>query len=76
MAKGLLTEAEVARALECSVELLRHWRREGRGPRSIRVWDGTGYPVDELLDFMESQDVVPIFPRPRAVSFQKVSALP
>ena len=32
-----LTEAEVAEMLRCTKAALRKWRREGRGPRFIRV---------------------------------------
>jgi len=48
-----LTESEVAHALKCTKAALRRWRREGRGPRFIRIGRLVRYRVLDVENFLE-----------------------
>ena len=49
-----LTEIEVAQILKCTTAALRRWRREGRGPRFIRVGRLIRYRLADVEEFLES----------------------
>ena len=49
-----LTETEVAEMLRCTKAALRKWRREGRGPRFIRVGRLIRYRLADVEEFLES----------------------
>ncbi len=49
-----LTETEVAEMLRCTKAALRKWRREGRGPRFIRVGRLVRYRLADVEEFLES----------------------
>ena len=49
-----LTETEVAEMLRCTKAALRKWRREGRGPRFIRVGRLIRYRLADVDQFLES----------------------
>ena len=48
----LLTESETARRLGISVSGLRKWRREGQGPRFIRLGRLIRYSVPDLEEWL------------------------
>ncbi len=49
----ILTETEVAEILRCTKAALRRWRREGRGPRFIRVGRLIRYRLSDVEEFLE-----------------------
>ena len=53
----LLTEGEVAAVLQCTKSALRRWRREGRGPRYVRVGRLIRYRQPDLELFIEENAV-------------------
>ena len=53
----LLKEGEAAQILTCQPSALRRWRREGRGPRFIRVERLIRYRQSDLEDFIEQNSV-------------------
>jgi len=53
----LLTEGEVATVLQCTKSALRRWRREGRGPRYVRVGRLIRYRQPDLELFIEKNAV-------------------
>ncbi len=53
----LLTEGEVAEVLKCTKSALRRWRREGRGPRYVRVGRLIRYRQPDLELFIEKNAV-------------------
>lgn len=48
----LITEEEAARRLCCTVAALRRWRREGRGPRFVRLGRLIRYSDEDLCKFV------------------------
>jgi predicted DNA-binding transcriptional regulator AlpA len=48
----LLTETEVSRILKCTKAALRRWRREGRGPRFIKLGRMVRYSESDVLGFL------------------------
>ncbi len=50
----ILNETEVAEMLRCTKAALRRWRREGRGPRFIRVGRLIRYRLADVEEFLES----------------------
>ena len=50
----ILNETEVAEMLRCTKAALRRWRREGRGPRFIRVGRLIRYRMPDVEEFLES----------------------
>ncbi len=53
----LFVEGEVAQVLKCTTSALRRWRREGRGPRFVRVGRLIRYSKSDLEDFIEENSV-------------------
>ncbi len=49
----LLTEKDVAEALQCTVSALRLWRHEGTGPRFIRVGRFVRYREEDVALYLE-----------------------
>ena len=49
---NLLTEQKVAERLNCTASALRRWRREGRGPRFIKVERLVRYRQEEVENFL------------------------
>ena len=50
----ILNETEVSEMLRCTKAALRRWRREGRGPRFIRVGRLIRYRLADVEEFLES----------------------
>jgi hypothetical protein len=55
----LLTESEVADSLGKSIITLGRWRREGYGPKAIRVGRSPRYTRQSLASFMEANSIRP-----------------
>lgn len=53
----LLNEGEVAQLLQCTKSALRRWRREGRGPRFVRLGRLIRYSPTDLEEFIEQNSV-------------------
>ncbi len=53
----LLNEGEVAQLLQCTKSALRRWRREGRGPRFVRLGRLIRYSPSDLEEFIEQNSV-------------------
>jgi excisionase family DNA binding protein len=52
----LLTAKETAAQLKISMSTLRNWRKEGKGPRVIKLGPGTyRYSEEELREYVESK---------------------
>lgn len=50
----LVTEKSAARLYAVSTAALRRWRREGRGPRWVRVGKCVRYRVRDLEQFLDA----------------------
>jgi predicted DNA-binding transcriptional regulator AlpA len=50
----LLTEREVARALNLSVATLRRWRLQGKPPKWIKLGANIRYKPEEVLQFISA----------------------
>lgn len=55
----LLTEAEVADFLGKSTITLARWRREGYGPKALRVGRSPRYTRESLGEFMNANGIRP-----------------
>jgi Helix-turn-helix domain len=57
-----LTEAEVSGIMKCTKAALRRWRREGRGPRFLRIGRLIRYRVSDLEEFLDkhASELVPV----------------
>jgi hypothetical protein len=55
----LLTETETANFLGKSIVTLGRWRREGYGPKAIRVGRSPRYTRQSLADFMNANGIRP-----------------
>lgn len=55
----LLTEAEVADFLGKSLVTLGRWRRQGYGPKAVRVGRSPRYTRQSLADFMTANGIRP-----------------
>ena len=52
----LLTAKEAAARLRISMSTLRNWRKQGKGPRIIKLGPSTyRYSEDELKEYVESK---------------------
>lgn len=51
---NLLTGAEVAEILNVSPRTIERWRRQGRGPRWIRVEGQVRYPESDLRAYLDA----------------------
>lgn len=47
-----LTTEEVADALRTSVETVRHWRKNGRGPQGFKLGRRVLYDIDDVEAFI------------------------
>ncbi len=54
---NLLTEQQVAERLNCTKSALRRWRREGRGPRFVKIGRLVRYRQADVEDFIERSAV-------------------
>ena len=54
---NLLTEQQVAERLNCTKSALRRWRREGRGPRFVKIGRLVRYRQADVEDFIERSTV-------------------
>lgn len=55
----LLTEAETANFLGKSIVTLGRWRREGYGPKAVRVGRSPRYTRQSLAEFMNASAITP-----------------
>jgi predicted site-specific integrase-resolvase len=55
----LLTEAETANFLGKSIVTLGRWRRQGYGPKAIRVGRSPRYTRQSLSEFMNASGIAP-----------------
>ena len=55
--RRLVNEREAARLVGFSVAALIKWRREGRGPRYIRVGRSIRYRVSDLVEWIQRHTV-------------------
>jgi hypothetical protein len=55
----LLTEAEVSNFLGKSIVTLGRWRRQGYGPKAVRVGRSPRYSRQSLADFMRANSIRP-----------------
>lgn len=46
-----------AAILACPESRLQRWRAEGRGPRHVRIGKGLWYPLADLLEWIDQNDV-------------------
>ena len=53
----LLNENQVAQFLNCTKAALRRWRREGRGPRFVKIGRLVRYRQEEIEDFVNQNTV-------------------
>ncbi len=49
-----MTESELARRASVSVAVLRKWRREGKGPRFLKLGRLVRYLVGDVDDWLQS----------------------
>ncbi len=55
----LLTDKQVARLFNCTVFALRRWRREGRGPKFVRVQRMVRYRERDIEEFIKRRIINP-----------------
>ncbi|MDR6302532.1 putative site-specific integrase-resolvase [Nitrobacter vulgaris] len=55
----LLTEAETANFLGKSIVTLGRWRRQGYGPKAVRVGRSPRYTRQSLAEFMNASAIQP-----------------
>ena len=53
----LFTEEQVAQFLNCTKSALRRWRREGRGPRFVKIGRLVRYRQEHVEDFVNQNTV-------------------
>ena len=53
----LINETQVAQLLCCTKSALRRWRREGRGPRFVKIGRLVRYRQEDVEDFIERSAV-------------------
>ena len=53
----LFTEEKVAQILSCTKSALRRWRREGRGPRFVKIGRLVRYRQEDVEDFINESAV-------------------
>ncbi len=53
----LLNEKQVAQLLCCTTSALRRWRREGRGPRFVKIGRLVRYRQEDVEDFVNQNTV-------------------
>ena len=53
----LLNETQVAQLLCCTKSALRRWRREGRGPRFVKIGRLVRYRQEDVEDFINQNTV-------------------
>lgn len=53
---GFVREADVARLLDIDVRTLQNWRRDLRGPESVRMGGAWRYSIAALAEFMTPAD--------------------
>ena len=53
----LLNEKQVAELLCCTKSALRRWRREGRGPRFVKIGRLVRYRQEDVEDFINESAV-------------------
>lgn len=56
---GLLTEEDVCLLLEVSEHTLQAWRQRGRGPNYVKLEKGIYYRIDDLVEYLQRNVVVP-----------------
>jgi len=64
----LMTERQVAEALNCTVSALRRWRRDGRGPRFVHIGRLVRYIDNEVVAFIQAGRDKASTPKPEVVS--------
>lgn len=55
MMQQLLNEREAAKLLRISVQLLRKWRANGRGPEHIKLGTCVRYSIEDIERYISSQ---------------------
>lgn len=60
MSHGLLNEHEAARFMNLSVNTLRAWRLQRRGPVFLKLGKAVRYRPEDLEDFLKDSMVEPI----------------
>ena len=53
----LCDEKQLAERLNCTVSALRRWRREGRGPRFVKIGRLVRYRQEDIEDFIDQNTV-------------------
>lgn len=53
--EDVLTETEAARQLRVSISGMRKWRREGSGPRFIRIGRLVRYAGDDIREWLRAR---------------------
>ncbi len=54
-----ITESEVAKILSMSVQSLRNWRCQRKGPPYLKIGRSVRYPVEDLNRYLQQKKIVP-----------------
>jgi predicted DNA-binding transcriptional regulator AlpA len=54
-----VTEKEVAKVGDFSVQTLRNWRHLGKGPAYHKIGRAIRYSETDVIQFMESRKIIP-----------------
>lgn len=57
--KQAINEIEVAQTLNLSVQTLRNWRNQRKGPPYLKIGRSVRYSVEDLAKYIESKKIVP-----------------
>lgn len=56
-ADNRVSQRVCAELLACPESRLQRWRAEGKGPRHVRIGKGLWYPLADLLEWIDQNDV-------------------
>lgn len=54
-----INEIEVAQTLNLSVQTLRNWRNQRKGPPYLKIGRSVRYSVEDLVNYLNSKKIVP-----------------
>ena len=55
----VITEKEVSKLLSISLQSLRNWRCQRKGPPYIKIGRSVRYPIEDLRKYLESRKIEP-----------------